>query len=49
MHRLDFFDGDLIVAPYLDLCPQLPDILNQVVGERIVIIEYEDHAKNSLA
>jgi hypothetical protein len=43
LHCFDFVDRDLIVSADLDVFPQLSQILDQVVGERIVIIEDEDH------
>lgn len=42
-HSLDFIDRRLIVAADLDLCAQLPEVLDQVVGKRIVIVDDEDH------
>ena len=41
-HRFDFVDCDLIVAANFDLSPQLSQVLDQVVGERIVIVEDEN-------
>ena len=46
-HRFDFFNSDLIVAANLDLCSQFSDVLNQVVGKRIVIVEDENQLKYS--
>src|SRR5580658_5175721 len=49
-HALDFAHRDLIVAAHfdmsrgVDLRAQFADILHQVVGEGIVVVEYEDHA-----
>ena len=42
-HCLDFFDGHFVVAPDFDLCAQFAKILDKVVSEGIVVIEYEDH------
>jgi hypothetical protein len=49
MHRLDVSHGDLVVAAHLDLRPKFPEILNQVVGKRIVVVENEDHGSVLLA
>ena len=46
--RLDFRDADLVVAAHLDLRPQLAQILHQVVGKRVVIVENEDHGTKPL-
>ncbi len=43
MHRFDVADRDLIVAANLNLRAQFADVLDQVVGERIVVVEYENH------
>ncbi len=43
VHRLHIGDSYLVVAAYLDLGPQFSEILNEVVSEGIVIVEYEDH------
>jgi hypothetical protein len=43
VHRIDVGNRDLIVAAHFDLSPEFPEILNQVVSERIVIVENEDH------
>src|SRR5450631_3205451 len=43
MHRLDFSDGYLVVAANLNLAAQFADVLDQVVSERIVVIEDEYH------
>src|ERR1700675_3732762 len=41
-HVLDLTHGHLIVTANLDLGAQFPDVLDQVVGERIVVLEYEN-------
>ena len=38
MQRFDFVDGCLIVAANDNFISQLADVLDEVVGERIVII-----------
>jgi hypothetical protein len=40
---LDFFEGDLIVAAHLEFLPHLAKVLRQVIGERIVVVEKQDH------
>jgi len=42
-HRLDLAESDLIIAPNLDLQAQLTNILDKVVGKRIVVVENKDH------
>ena len=39
-----FVDRDLVVAAHVDLCAQFAHVLDQVVGERVVVIENENHA-----
>src|SRR5258708_8566493 len=46
LHGFDFVNRDLVVAADFDLCSEFPEILNQVVGKRIVIVENEDHRNN---
>jgi hypothetical protein len=43
MHRYNFRHSDLIVAADFNLRAQFADVLDQVVGEGIVVIEYENH------
>src|SRR5581483_4425439 len=43
MQRLYVRDAHGIVPPNLDFLAQLSQILDQVVGERVVIIEDENH------
>jgi len=42
-HRFDLVDADLVVTPHLNLRAQFADVLDEVVSERIVIVEDEDH------
>ncbi len=35
--------GDLVVAEHLPLLAHLPEVLDQVVGERVVVINHHDH------
>ena len=42
-HGLHLGGRDLVIAPHFDLRPQFAQILHQVVGERIVIVENENH------
>src|ERR1700730_5952843 len=41
--RFDLLDCDLIVAAHLNGLAQFAEILNQVVGERIVVVDDEEH------
>src|SRR5258708_1922178 len=45
-HRLGIGYRNLIVAANLDLGSQFAEILDQVIGKRIVVIEYEDQASS---
>src|SRR5690349_8628673 len=42
---LHLFDRNLIIAADLDLFPRLTDILHEVEGERIVVVENENHTE----
>jgi hypothetical protein len=43
VHRLDLSYGDFVVAANLYLGAQFAKVLDEVVSERIVVIEDEDH------
>src|SRR5208337_4953175 len=43
VHRLDLADRHFVVAANLDLGAQFAEVLDEVVSERIVVIEDEDH------
>ena len=43
VHRLDLADGHFVVAANLNLGAQFAKVLDEVIGERIVVIEDEDH------
>jgi hypothetical protein len=43
VHRLDLADGHFVVAANLNLGAQFAKILDEVISERIVVIEDEDH------
>jgi hypothetical protein len=43
VHRLDLSDGYFVVATNLYLGAQFSEVLDEVVSERIVVIEDEDH------
>ena len=42
-HLFDLFQSHLIVATDLHLFSSLPNVLNEVEGERVVIVKNEDH------
>src|ERR1700686_1580800 len=42
---LDLFDGDFVVAAHFDLLAQLTEILHEVVGKRIVVVDDQKHVK----
>ncbi len=39
----NFFHGDFVVAMHFDLATQLTEILGKVVGERIVVVQKQNH------
>jgi hypothetical protein len=41
--RGDCVDGDFVVAKHLDLFAQLAEILHQVVGEAVVVVDHQQH------
>ena len=41
-HGLDVVDGDLVVAEHLDLGAELAEVLVQIVGERVVVVDQHD-------
>jgi len=43
LHGRDGGDRDLIVAAHFDSSPEFAEILNQVVRERVVVVENEEH------
>ena len=43
VHRLDLSDGHFVVAANLDFGAQFAQVLDEVVSERIVVVEDEDH------
>ena len=49
LKRFDLFDGQLIVAANDHVRTQLAEILHEVVGEGIVVVEHENHRQTSVA
>ena len=49
LHLSHIGDRDLVIAAHLNLFPQFADILNQVVSERIVVVENEDQESRSFS
>ena len=45
VQRLYLLHRQLIVAIHLDLGPQLSQVLDQVVSERVVVVENKDHGE----
>ena len=43
LHRFNIGDCELIVAANLNLGAEFAEILNQVIGKGIVVVENEDH------
>ena len=48
LERLNLLDGQLVVAIDLDLRAQFAQVLDKVVGERIVVVEDENHQALSM-
>jgi hypothetical protein len=48
LQGFDFLHRDLIVAAHFDGGTQFSDVLDQVVSEGIVVVEYEDHVGRPL-
>ena len=46
--RLQPLHGDGVVAKHPHLRAQLTEVLHQVVGERIVVVDYGDHGLPSV-
>src|SRR5262249_15238533 len=42
----DFFQGDPVVAIDAQVLTQFSQILNKVVGEGVVVIDYQNHSSN---
>jgi hypothetical protein len=45
LHGLNLLRRYLVVAPHHDLRAQLAQVLNEVVGEGVVVVENEDHVE----
>ncbi len=45
MQRFNLFHRQLVVAAHHDLRAQFAQVLDQVVGERIVVVEDKDHGE----
>ncbi len=43
VHRLDLLNANFVIAANLDLSAEFAQVLDKVVGKRIVIVEDEDH------
>lgn len=48
IETFDFIACDLVIAPHLNLFPQLAEVLHQVVGKGIVIVENKDHGRKQV-
>ena len=49
LQGFDFVHGELVVAADIDFGTQLAQILDEVVGEGVVVVEDEDHGRTSVA
>jgi hypothetical protein len=41
LHRGDFLEGDRVVAEHLDVLAEFAEILHQVVGEAVVVVDHQ--------
>jgi hypothetical protein len=48
LQRGDFVERDRVVAENLDLLTELAKVLDEVVGEAVVIVDHQQHAVDSL-
>src|SRR5688572_6916061 len=48
VQAFDFFERHAIVAEHAQLMSHLTEILHEVVGKRIVVVDDEDHSSNPL-
>jgi hypothetical protein len=39
----DLGQGDLVIAKHFDLLTQDPEILDQVIGKRIIVVDHQQH------
>ena len=44
-HHFDVLDGHLVVAHHLDVGTQFAEVLVEVVGEAVVVIDKQDHVE----
>ncbi|MNC89568.1 hypothetical protein D3C83_55240 [compost metagenome] len=49
MHRLDLVERDFVIAANTHLLAEFAQVLHEVVGERIVIIDHQQHDCRSSA
>src|SRR5437867_6405696 len=45
--RLDLVESDGVVAPHVDLGAELAEVLDEVVGERIVVIHHQEPLRSA--
>src|SRR5215468_4905400 len=45
LELLDLFNAGLVIAAHYHLLSRLADVLHQVEGKRIVIVEYKNHVE----
>src|SRR5215470_10288808 len=46
VEALDFFDSDLVVAMNTQLLAKLAKVLDEVVGEGVVVVDHQNHSSN---
>src|SRR5579875_63095 len=47
-HIFNFTHADFIVSADFELLAELTEVLRQIIGKRIVVIDYQDHSKGHL-
>lgn len=48
IQRFDFGDGQLVVAHHFDLGTQLAEVLHNVVGKGVVVVDHQQHGVSNL-
>src|SRR5262249_15731227 len=46
LHRLDFFEGYSVVSKHAQIVAHLAEILHEVIGEGVVVIDNDNHSSN---
>jgi hypothetical protein len=44
MQRLDLVDRNLIVAEYPHVFTQFPEVLHEVIGKGVIVVDHQEHS-----